>query len=123
MPSTTARKHYQKSRRECTEYGIRHDKHYRGLFAKTAEPQVVDAFFADPEAFMTQGERLKSGNTCTVQRFQFANRGYVLKRYNLKPLLTRIRRNFKESRAMKSLVECLVPPARKYTHRPSGRGL
>ncbi len=96
------RRHYQKTRRECTEYGVRDSHQSKGLFSKTADRELVDAFFKNPETFMEQGTRLKSGNTCTVQSFEFASRHYVLKRYNLKPLLTRLRRNFKESRALKS---------------------
>ncbi|MGB0257731.1 MAG: lipopolysaccharide kinase InaA family protein [Coraliomargarita sp.] len=96
------KKHYQKTRRECTEYGVRNGSAFQGLFSKTADLELVDRFFEQPDALMNQGSRLKSGNTCTVQCFSHNGTAYVLKRYNLKPLLTRIRRNFKESRAMKS---------------------
>ncbi len=96
------RKHYQKTQRECTEYGVRSNSTHQGLYSKTAQRELVDHFFSNPEALMAQGTRLKSGNTCTVQSFEFDTKAYVLKRYNLKPLVTRIRRNFKESRARKS---------------------
>jgi tRNA A-37 threonylcarbamoyl transferase component Bud32 len=51
---------------------------------------------------MELGERLKSGNTCSVQTLEHADKCYVLKRYNTKPFLTQLRRSLFPSRARKS---------------------
>lgn len=97
-----ARRYYKKTQRNCTEFGQRNNEKWRGMFAHVADSQLIEDFFADPDAFMQQGERLKDGNTCTVQTFRYADRAYVLKRYNKKPWLTRLRRALVASRAQKS---------------------
>lgn len=51
---------------------------------------------------MDQGVRLKSGNTCTVQKMNLHGRDLVVKRYNPKPFLYRLMRRFSTSRATRS---------------------
>lgn len=122
------KKHYKKTRRECTEYGCKEGRGYRGLYSKFATPELVEDFFKNPEKWMSIGQRLKSGNTCTVQGFEFNDRAYVLKRYNLKPLKSRLRKSFKESRALKSwsnawcLLTAHIPTARPVAVYEERRG-
>jgi len=96
------RRYFKKSQRACTEFGQHTDGEWRGMFAKNADPALISAFFENPDVLMELGERLKSGNTCTVESFSFGQLTYVLKRYNPKPLLTRLRRALTASRARKS---------------------
>jgi tRNA A-37 threonylcarbamoyl transferase component Bud32 len=97
-----ARRYFKKTQRECTEFGMSLNKTWRGMLANVANSDLVREFFEDPDSFMQQGECLKDGNTCTVQRIRYADRSYVLKRYNQKPWPTRLRRAFFASRAQKS---------------------
>ncbi|MGZ0709065.1 lipopolysaccharide kinase InaA family protein [Coraliomargarita sp. W4R53] len=96
------RRYYKKSQRACTEFGQHTAGAWRGMFGKGAHADLVATFFEDPDALMDHGERIKSGNTCTVQKLRFEGRSYVLKRYNQKAWLTRLRRALGESRARKS---------------------
>lgn len=95
-------RYQKKTLRECTEFSVHEAATTKGLFSKAADSALVSAFFADPESLMVSGERLKSGNTCTVQGFDWADSGYVLKRYNVKPMLYRLRHAFSNSRALLS---------------------
>jgi len=67
---------------------------------------------------MAEGERVKSGNTCTVQRVLRGGRSYILKRYNQQPFIDRVRKLFSDSRALKSwssawvLEMAFIPTAR-----------
>lgn len=94
-----ARRYYKKTRRDCTEFTVRQAAGYTGMSSNAADPDLVDALFKDPEALMLQGECVKAGNTCTVQRFEWMGRYYILKRYNSKALFDRLRRAFSDSRA------------------------
>lgn len=122
------KKHYKKTRRDCTEYKRQDGPEHKGVSSNKANQNLVKAFFDSPETFMEQGTRLKSGNTCTVQEFEYEERSYVLKRYNLKPLPTRLRRCMKESRAMKSwsnawcLLTAHIPTARPVAVYEEQRG-
>ncbi|MGJ8653972.1 MAG: hypothetical protein ACSHX8_11920 [Opitutaceae bacterium] len=95
-------RYQKKTLRECTEFGVHEGATSKGLFSKAADSDLVTAFFADPDSMMTSGQRLKSGNTCTVQGFEWAGREYVLKRYNAKSRLYRIRHALSTSRALLS---------------------
>ncbi|MGB0743785.1 MAG: lipopolysaccharide kinase InaA family protein, partial [Opitutales bacterium] len=123
------KKHYKKTRRNCTEYKRQDGPAHRGVSANQADQSLVEAFFNSPESFVKQGTRLKSGNTCTVQSFEYQGKAYVLKRYNLKPLPTRLRYSLKESRAMKSwsnawcLLTAHIPTARPVAVYEERRGI
>lgn len=95
------RRYYKKTYRECSEFGERKGQ-WSGMFSKLGNAELVERFFQDPDALMAEGERLKSGNTCTVQRIRIAERTYVLKRYNLKSWWIRVRRSLSASRASRS---------------------
>jgi tRNA A-37 threonylcarbamoyl transferase component Bud32 len=95
-------RYYKKTQRTCTEFGQRSEGAWRGMFGQGGDAELVAAFFDNPDALIASGERVKSGNTCTVQRFRFGQREYVLKRYNQKPWGTRLRRALVASRARRS---------------------
>ena len=112
------RRYFKKSRRTCTEFVETDTAEYRTVHLRAADPELIEALLTDPEALMAEGERLKSGNTCTVQSFSRGGRTYVLKRYNKKPLMDRLRKVFADSRALKSwssawvLEMAFIPTAR-----------
>lgn len=57
------------------------------------------AFFDDPDAVLERGQRLKSGNSATVAKVQLDGRWVVIKRYNLKNAVHRLRRCMRPTRA------------------------
>jgi len=102
LQAERTQRYFKKTRRTCTEFVETEAETYHALHLRQAAPELIEAFLSDPEALMLQGRRLKSGNTSTVQGFEYAGKAYVLKRYNKKPLLNRIRHLFSGSRALKS---------------------
>ncbi|GBG13401.1 uncharacterized protein NMK_0948 [Novimethylophilus kurashikiensis] len=84
--------------RECTDVHVerRHDR-----FVAIARPWVVqaDALLQDLDAQLADGERLKSGNTCTVGLTELDGRKIVVKRYNIKNLRHALGRALRKSRA------------------------
>ena len=102
LQAERTQRYFKKTRRTCTEFVETEADAYYALHLRSADPELIEAFLSDPESLMLQGRRLKSGNTCTVQGFEHAEKAYVLKRYNKKPLVNRIRHLFSDSRALKS---------------------
>jgi aminoglycoside phosphotransferase (APT) family kinase protein len=96
------RRYFKKTRRSCTEFVRVDTATYRAVHVRHADAELIDALLNDPEALMVEGERLKAGNTCTVQGFSSGGQAYVLKRYNKKPLVDRLRKVFSDSRALTS---------------------
>jgi hypothetical protein len=88
VQQTRARRYYKKSQRSCTEFIEYREDGRKGMSLRNADNALVEDFFRDPESVMKLGERLKSGNTCTVQALEYGEKSYVLKRYNPKPFLT-----------------------------------
>ena len=118
LQAERTRRYFKKSRRTCTEFVEMKANTHRMLHLRKADPEIVQALVADPEALMAEGERVKSGNTCTVQRVMRGERSYILKRYNQQPLIDRVRKLFTDSRALKSwssawvLEMAFIPTAR-----------
>ena len=118
LQAERTRRYFKKTRRTCTEFVETETDAYRALHLRQADPELIDAFLSDPEALMEEGERLKSGKTCTVQSFSRGGQAYVLKRYNKKPLTDRLRKVFSDSRALTSwssawvLEMAFIPTAR-----------
>jgi tRNA A-37 threonylcarbamoyl transferase component Bud32 len=102
VQQTRACRYYKKSQRSCTEFIEYREDGRKGMSLRNADSALVEDFFRDPESIMELGERLKSGNTCTVQALEYGEKFYVLKRYNRRAFLTRLRRSFFPSRARKS---------------------
>ncbi|HKK19046.1 MAG TPA: lipopolysaccharide kinase InaA family protein [Opitutales bacterium] len=99
LQQARARKYFKKTQRDCSEFASKASEAGAGMFTKSADSGLVDRFFRNPGSLMAEGRRLKSGNTCTVQRFESGGCAYVLKRYNVKPLPTQLRRSLGSSRA------------------------
>ncbi|CAA6692805.1 MULTISPECIES: lipopolysaccharide kinase InaA family protein [unclassified Lentimonas] len=118
LQAERTRRYFKKTRRNCTEFVATQTDTYRSMCLRTADSELIDALLADPEAFMDEGERVKSGNTCTVQRFTRGRQSYILKRYNKKSLTDRVRKMFADSRALTSwssawvLEMAFIPTAR-----------
>ena len=93
---------WHKCQRNCTEFERIDKNGIMLLRSRTQGRALADALMHDPESLMSQGERLKSGNTCTVQRIEWGGSKYVLKRYNRKPLFYRVRHFFSTSRVLQS---------------------
>ena len=93
---------WHKCQRNCTEFERIDKSGIMLLRNRTKDRALADALMNDPESLMSQGERLKSGNTCTVQRIEWGGSRYVVKRYNRKPLFYRIRHLFSISRVIQS---------------------
>jgi hypothetical protein len=104
LQAERTRRYFKKSRRTCTEFVETKAETHRMLHLRKADPEIVQALVAGPEALMAEGERVKSGNTCTVQRVLRGGRSYILKRYNQQPFIDRVRKLFSDSRALTELV-------------------
>lgn len=96
------RRYDAKTRRSCTEFKRDKRDDVLCLLDRSADKDLLEAFRSDPEVLMARGISLKAGNTCTVVSVQCGGRRYVLKRYNKKPFLQRLRTRGKHSRAMRS---------------------
>ena len=96
------RRIWQKSRRDCSQY-MKEQHGFRMLVCqRDLEPDLIEKLKHAPDELMEMGQRLKSGNTCTVQQIEWAGRAIVVKRYNPKPIFYRIRHILHMSRAMRS---------------------
>jgi tRNA A-37 threonylcarbamoyl transferase component Bud32 len=93
---------WHKCQRNCTEFERVDRGRITLLRSRTRGRALADALMRDPDWLMSQGERLKSGNTCTVQRIEWGGSRYVVKRYNRKPRFYRIRHIFSTSRVIQS---------------------
>lgn len=93
---------WHKCQRNCTEFERIDHGGVMLLRNRKKDRAFSDALIDDPESFMNQGERLKSGNTCTVQRIEWGENRYVVKRYNRKSLFYRIRHLLSVSRVVQS---------------------
>lgn len=93
-----------KIRRNCSLFRIdkRFDRYVALLRASETE---LDALLKDPDRGTEEGDRLKSGGTCTVARVRGPTRALVIKRYNLKNLGHALSRFWRPSRAWHSWVE------------------
>ncbi len=113
-----SQRYFKKTRRCCSEFVRVENAAYRALYLRHTTPGLIDSLLADPDALMVNGERLKSGNTCTVQGISYGGQDYVLKRYNQKALLYQLRHMCSDSRALTSwsaawlLEMAFIPTAR-----------
>lgn len=97
-----AKRYYKKTQRLCTEFEPKAFCDLRGMSLRTADAELIDSLLQEPDELMDRGERVKSGNTCSVQCFEWQGSEYVLKRYNRKSFWVRWRRSFLPSRAQRS---------------------
>ena len=96
------RRIWRKSQRDCSLFLAAKHGRRKLICPRTLDSALIDKLKDVPEELMLMGTRLKSGNTCTVQRIEWKGRPMVLKRYNPKPVFYRIRHILQMSRAMRS---------------------
>ena len=75
-----------------------------GSYNRSYEGPQLLAFLKNPESAFSPvyAKLLKSGNSATVVKVRLDNRDYVIKRYNMKNIWHRLRRIFRETRAVSS---------------------
>lgn len=88
------RRYLRKTQRECTEFVARRTWRYRWLCDRRHWSQL-QRFMLFSEQLFGEGTPLKLGNSATVVRIEVAGHRYIVKRYNLKNFLHRVRRWFK----------------------------
>lgn len=114
-----------KVERDCTDYAVVRYGALRGMVCRQQKGAFQALLEAGIDAVMEQGEILKRGNSSTVCRVRWQGHEWVVKRYNVKSLGHRLRRQFKPSRASRSwrnarwleLIGLHTPPAVGYVER------
>jgi tRNA A-37 threonylcarbamoyl transferase component Bud32 len=99
---------WRKSQRDCSQFLTAKHGRRKLICQRTLDSALVETLKNAPEELMLMGTRLKSGNTCTVQRIEWGGRPMVLKRYNPKSIFYRIRHSMMLSRAMRSWTNGIV---------------
>ncbi len=97
--ATARRRHLERRTRErlarvdrdCSRFRVRADAR-RHVVVRRELAEDLAPVLHDPEQFMTSGECLKQGGNSTVVRARVAGRDLVVKRYNLKNPMVRLRR-------------------------------
>ena len=87
-------KYLDKSQRECTEF-VRRKKFHREFLCDREHWQRLQRFMVFPEVYLGEGTPLKLGNSATIVRCEIEGEPYVIKRYNIKSWVHRVRRWFK----------------------------
>ncbi len=85
--------------RETSANAFKRDWNHYIVYERSLESESLQAFLANPDLFIEQGSIIKNGRSATVALVNIAGTQYVLKRYNIKSLWHRIRRQFRPSRA------------------------
>jgi len=89
------RRYLKKTQRQCTEFV--HQKNFRFNFLCDRDHfSQLQRFMLFPESFVGDGTPLKLGNSSTVVRIHVEGVPYIVKRYNIKGPLHRVRRWFKK---------------------------
>jgi tRNA A-37 threonylcarbamoyl transferase component Bud32 len=99
---------WQKSQRTSSDFRVSSEPGLRLFAVSTADAALIEKISSEPDSLFDQGTRLKSGNTCTVQLVEFGGRKYVVKRYNRKPFVYRLRHIFSTSRIVYSWANAAV---------------
>ena len=87
-------KYLKKTQRECSEF-VHRKRWQRETVCEREYWPLLQHFTVFPEEYMQQGEVLKLGNSSTVVRIKVDGHSLIVKRYNIKNALHRIRRWFK----------------------------
>ena len=90
-----------KTLRDCSQFSVRSTSSRFSVVVRS-EKEALSALMEDPDGFMTRGQLLKDGNTCTVARVDIGGRALVVKRYNLKNFRHALSRFWRPSRAWHS---------------------
>lgn len=89
--------------RDCTEFAhIQAQAGLKGMAARSHKDALQALLEADIDAVMAHGEPLKQGNSSSVSRVNWQGNDWVIKRYNIKGPLHRLKKQFKTSRASTS---------------------
>lgn len=106
-----------KAGRDCSLFAARRDSRHLQAVRRDWLERLAPVL-ADPDTFLAQGRRLKSGNSATVASIRVDGRDLILKRYNLKGPWHWLRRCARPSRAWHSWIEAIrleflgIPTAR-----------
>ena len=87
-------RYLKKTQRECTQF-VRRKSFTRVFLCDRAHWPRLQRFMVFPEAAVGDGTPLKLGNSATVVRIIIDDQRYIVKRYNIKSPLHRVRRWFK----------------------------
>lgn len=85
--------------RETSANAFKRDWNHYIVYERALESESLQAFLKNPDLFIEQGTVIKDGRSATVALIEISGTKYVLKRYNIKNLWHRIRRQFRPSRA------------------------
>jgi len=88
-----------KAQRECSQFAVQAQRDAWAIWKRDRSGSDLQAFIANPDAFMESADILKAGNSATVVRAVMDDREVVIKRYNIKDRKRLLRRAFKRSRA------------------------
>jgi tRNA A-37 threonylcarbamoyl transferase component Bud32 len=85
--------------RDCTEIIYRKNWYQELACKRTWLDAQTQQLVDNPDLFIENGELLKDGNSATVARVIIADRELVIKRYNMKNAMHRLKRCWRPSRA------------------------
>lgn len=88
------RRYLKKTQRDCTEF-VQHQSFDHNFLCERGYWHLLQRFMLFPEAMVGDGTPLKLGNSSTVVRIHVEEQSFVVKRYNLKSPLHRVRRWFR----------------------------
>lgn len=88
------RRYLKKTLRECTQF-VQRKNWRRNFLCDRQHWPALQRFMMFPEASFGEGTPLKLGNSATVVRIQLDGESYIVKRYNVKGVVHRIKRWFK----------------------------
>lgn len=100
---TRYRRAIDKIYRDCTEFASIHAHGgLKGMARRTHSNALQALLDSDIDAVMARGDPLKQGNSSSVSRVNWQGNDWVIKRYNIKGPLHRLKKQFKPSRASTS---------------------
>ncbi len=88
-----------KTLRDCTQFAVLKQRNAFAVWERDTDSPELQAFIADPDAFMENTRVIKAGNSATVVAARMGDRDVVIKRYNAKDAARLLRRALKRSRA------------------------
>lgn len=96
--ATRLQRYMEKTGRDCTRFVAQQNLSRRTLISRT-EADWLAPLLTDPDHWLEQGKRLKSGRSATVARVASGGHDCVIKRYNLKNFAHAARRTLRPTRA------------------------
>lgn len=99
MRERRLRQQLRKCWRNCSEFSVERSASRVVAVRRVDASPHLDALLRDPDAAIAGGHTLKAGNTATVTHVQCGGRELVIKRFNIRGFMHRIRRALSRSRA------------------------